>query len=150
MWLCDALVRSVISYGVEIWGWKKREGAESLNKRYLKWVIEVKRRTLGYMLREEMQRDKLKGRAGMRAAGFERKLKEGKGSGLARKCWEEVNRRSIAGRNLLKWQEKRRECFRGMGMELDGREWEGVKRDSHEGKRDRKEGEVGEDRKFKV
>lgn len=67
-------------------------------------------------------RDKLKGRAGMRAAGFERKLKEDKGSGLARKCWEEVNKRSIAGRNLSQWQEKKRECFRGMGMELDGRE----------------------------
>lgn len=46
----------------------------------------IKKGTLGYMLREEMKRDKLKGRAGMRAAGFERKLKEVKGGGLARKC----------------------------------------------------------------
>lgn len=61
-----------------------------------------------------------------------------------------MNKRSIAGRNSSKWQEERRECFRGIGMELDGREWEGAKRDSHEGERDGKEGEVREDRKFKI
>lgn len=43
LWLCDALVWSVISYRVEIWGWKKRERVDSLNKRYLRWVLELKR-----------------------------------------------------------------------------------------------------------
>lgn len=60
------------------------------------------------MLNKEMQRDKLKRRAGMRAREFKRRLKVDRGSRLARKCWEEVNRRSIASRNLSKWEKKKR------------------------------------------
>jgi len=43
-----------------------------------------------YMVREELQRDKLRGRAGKRAWGFEERLAEGRGSELAKKCWEEI------------------------------------------------------------
>ncbi|XP_076287327.1 uncharacterized protein LOC143212411 [Lasioglossum baleicum] len=33
VWLFDKLVWSVVSYGVEIWGWKEREGIEKLQER---------------------------------------------------------------------------------------------------------------------
>lgn len=38
----------------------------------------------GYMLREELQRDKLRVRAGRRAWSFEQRLASGKGSEMAR------------------------------------------------------------------
>lgn len=36
IWLFDALVWSVVSYEIEIWGWRERAGAEMLQERYLK------------------------------------------------------------------------------------------------------------------
>lgn len=39
---------------MEIWGWKEREGVEGMHERYLRWVLGVKRGTLGYMIREEL------------------------------------------------------------------------------------------------
>lgn len=45
LWLFDRLVWAVISYGVEIWGWKERENVEGLQDRYLKCMVEVGRYT---------------------------------------------------------------------------------------------------------
>ena len=41
-------------------------------------VMEVERDTSGYM-REEVERDKLRGRAGLRAWKFEKRIEEGRG-----------------------------------------------------------------------
>lgn len=38
-----------------------------VQERFLKWVLGVECRTPGYMVREEVQREKLKSRAGRRA-----------------------------------------------------------------------------------
>jgi len=67
LWLFDRLVWTVLEYGVEVWGWKEREGMEKIEERYLRWMLDVDRRTPGYLVREELQREKLKGRAGRRA-----------------------------------------------------------------------------------
>lgn len=67
----------VVGYGVEIWGWKERE-VEVLQKRYLRWVIGVKKRAPGYLIREELQREKLRARAGIRAGNFKKRLEKRK------------------------------------------------------------------------
>lgn len=36
VWLFDKLLWTVMSYGVEIWGWKERKKVESLEEKYLK------------------------------------------------------------------------------------------------------------------
>lgn len=59
---------------------------EKMEERYLKWVLGMDRRTREYLVREKLQRDKLRERAGRRAWGYERRLQEGKGSELARSC----------------------------------------------------------------
>lgn len=59
---------------------------EKMKERYLKWVLGMDRRTREYLVREKLQRDKLRERAGRRAWGYERRLQEGKGSELARSC----------------------------------------------------------------
>ncbi|XP_076298035.1 uncharacterized protein LOC143217535 [Lasioglossum baleicum] len=41
LWLFDRLIWAVISYGVEIWGWKERAGLERLQERYLRWLLGV-------------------------------------------------------------------------------------------------------------
>lgn len=118
MWLFDRLVWAVIGYGVEIWGWKEREEVERIQDRYMKWVAGLGRYTPGYMIREEFQREKIRGRAGMRAWGYERKLGEGKGGELARLCWSEVKRRAEEGKALGEWEEERKLFYRKKGWSL--------------------------------
>lgn len=43
--------------------------------------------TAEYLVREELQREMLKGKAGLRVWGYEMRLEEGKGGELARECW---------------------------------------------------------------
>lgn len=59
---------------------------EKMEERYLKWVLGMDRRTREYLVREKLQRDKLRETAGRRAWGYERRLEEGKESELARSC----------------------------------------------------------------
>jgi len=51
---------------LEVWGWKKRQEIEKTNDRYIKWVMVLEKDILGYMIREEGERDKLKGRVRLR------------------------------------------------------------------------------------
>lgn len=60
-----------------------------LEERYLKWILRVNGVTSKYMIREKCQREKIRSRAGRKAWGYEKRLKEGKGK-LARLCWEEL------------------------------------------------------------
>lgn len=57
---------------------------ERFQEKYLRWLLRVERHTRGCLIREELQREKLKDRAGMRAWGYKRKLEKGKGEILAR------------------------------------------------------------------
>ncbi|KAL6262985.1 hypothetical protein P5V15_005776 [Pogonomyrmex californicus] len=57
-----------------------------------------------------MQREKLRGRAGLRAWS-ERKLGEEGGGQLARICWEEMRDRAKEGKVVGKWEEKRRAFY---------------------------------------
>lgn len=118
LWLFDRLVWAVMGYGAEIWGWKEREELERIQDRFLKWVTGVERSTPGYMVREELQRDKLMGRAGMRAWGYERKLDEGKGGELARWCWEELRERAKRGLVVGEWEKERGEYYEGKGWSV--------------------------------
>jgi len=117
IWLFDALVWTVMAYGVEIWGWKERERIERMQERYLRWMMGVSWRTPGYMIREELQRDKLRVRAGRRAWGFEERLAEGRGSELARRCWDEIRERIKRGGRLSAWERERKEFFEERGKE---------------------------------
>lgn len=60
----------------------------------------VEGRTPGYLVKEELQRNKFWGRAG-RAMAFEKKLNEGKGSEQARRCWEEMKKDTQGGENKI-------------------------------------------------
>ncbi|KAL6416732.1 hypothetical protein ACFW04_013190 [Cataglyphis niger] len=74
---------------------------------------------LGYMMqRNGEQEAQIRDRAGRRAWGFEKKLEEGRGSGIARRCWEELREKSRRKIDLSKWEEERCRYFedRGMGM----------------------------------
>lgn len=52
------------------------------------------RRTPGYKIREKLQREKLRKKAGIRALKYEERLREVKGNKLARRCEEEIRKRT--------------------------------------------------------
>lgn len=84
-----------------IWKEKKREGVERLQERYLRWLLEVKIHTLGYLIREELQREKLKGRTGMRTWEY------GSIGKLGKENWEKGKKeywRGDVGRKLKREQ----------------------------------------------
>lgn len=56
IWLYNILVWMVMGYGTEIWGWKQRKEIEEINERYLRWIMGINRKTLGYMIKEELKR----------------------------------------------------------------------------------------------
>lgn len=62
---------------MELWDWKEREKVEAIEERFLRWVMGLDGRTPGYMVREEVQRDKLVGRTGNKTWGYEKRLKQG-------------------------------------------------------------------------
>ncbi|EZA50331.1 hypothetical protein X777_11275 [Ooceraea biroi] len=82
-------------------------------------MLGVDSRTPGYLVREELQRDKLRGRAGKRAWGFERRLEERRGSELARKCWVELKERARKGREGKEWEGERRKHFDERGVDME-------------------------------
>lgn len=107
-----------MGYGVEIWDWEEREGMERLQDRYLRWLLGVEWGTPGYMIREEIQRDKMRGRMGRRAWSYKKKLEEGKGGILARKCLEEIRRRIMKEEASSTWEEERKGFFSKRGMDV--------------------------------
>lgn len=53
---------------------------EATEKKFLRWVLELEGKTPVYMVREDVQRDKLVGRLGRRAWGYEKRLEQGERS----------------------------------------------------------------------
>jgi len=60
------------------------------------------------MVREETGKEKFRIGTGKRAVGFEKKLEEGRGGGLARRCFEEMKRKIREGGEMTGWEEERR------------------------------------------
>lgn len=71
---------------MEVWGWSEIGKIERLHERLLRWTMGVNWNCAGYMIREELGREKLILRQRKRAMGFEEKLEQRRGSMLAREC----------------------------------------------------------------
>lgn len=70
------------------------------------------------MIREELQREKMRGRMARRAWGYEKRLKEGKGGVLARRCWEEIKERGIREGGRSEWEKERKSFFEKKELKL--------------------------------
>ncbi|CAD6207993.1 GSCOCG00010269001-RA-CDS, partial [Cotesia congregata] len=97
-----------------------------IHDRYLRWVLGVSRSVAGYMVREELQRDRLEGKAGIRAWSFEKRVEEGGGGEIVWRCRLEMKKRVKAGRGLRGWEAERKDFFENRGWNLDDVEsrWE--------------------------
>lgn len=88
---------------------------KALQERYLRWIIGVKKRKIfnkrepGYLIREELQREKLRASVGIKAGNFEERLERREGNRITRDCREEILERVRRGRNLSGWEKERLE-----------------------------------------
>ncbi|GLV41722.1 hypothetical protein CBL_00335 [Carabus blaptoides fortunei] len=72
----DSMVKSIMMYGAEIWGWKEQDKEENVHMKYLRWILGLERQTPKYIIAEETKRDKMRIEAGKRAMKYEEKLKK--------------------------------------------------------------------------
>ena len=117
--LFDSVVWTVGSHGVEVCGWRERKAMEATQERFIRWVLRMERVTSGYIVRKEVDREKLRIKAGRRAWNFEMRLEEGRGSGLARKCWEEIKKREGNEGRVSAWEEERRGFYKEVGLAIE-------------------------------
>lgn len=74
-----------------------------MQERYGRWVLGLEGWTPGYMVREELKREKLVLRGAERAWRYEERLREGKGSIWARRCLVEREEKGMGGKGKSKW-----------------------------------------------
>lgn len=66
----EARVKSVLLYGVKIWGYREWREVEGVGEKYIRWVLGVDWNTPGYIVREEGKRNKIRIETGVRALRF--------------------------------------------------------------------------------
>jgi len=82
------LVQSVISYGVEIWGWEEREELEKIMLDYVRWLFRIDFCTPRYIIYREIGLEKLRIGWSIRALRFEERCRT-MGGWIIRECWKE-------------------------------------------------------------
>ena len=87
--LFQYLVKSVMEYGVEIWGWEEIKDFEKIKTDYFRWVLGLDFCTPRYIVYKETENNKLKIEWGIRALKYEDRLVKQKSDRLTKQCWEE-------------------------------------------------------------
>ena len=75
-YLFETLIKSVVTYGVEIWGWEERPEIEKIQGAFIKMVMGVSRNTPDYFWRREMGRVKMANTAIKQIFRFILRIKE--------------------------------------------------------------------------
>lgn len=111
----EVLVKSILMYGAEIWGWKEREMLEKIQLKYLRWVMGLSRSTPSYIILEEMKCMKLRVESGKRATKFENKIRKRKEGDILKESLKEIERRRKRGENTS-WDLERKQYLERTGM----------------------------------
>jgi len=86
MMLFRYLVMAIIMYGAEIWGRRERGELEVIQKKYVKWSLDLDPCTPDYIVYKESGIDKIRIRAGCRAVKLEEKILKGGNRWLLIEC----------------------------------------------------------------
>ena len=83
------LVKSVMSYAAEIWGWREQKELEKIQMDYMRWVLKLDFCTPRYIVYKETDSKKLMCDWGRRAVKYEEKIYKQKDNRLTTMCWLE-------------------------------------------------------------
>ncbi len=113
--LYEVLVNSILMYGVELWGWKRWEGLETVRAKYTRWVLGMKWNTPKYIVMEETGEQKDCSVAMVRAYNYEdkqRQLREGR---WVKECVKWKRSRQM-GEQQTRWRKEKQGALREIGM----------------------------------
>lgn len=102
LFLMDMTVKAGAMYGVEIWGWQRREMIEKVQARYVKASMGLPRNTPNYIWKMEAGRGEIEIEAMRRSMGFLLKLANLDENRWAYKCMREEIR-GILNKNPTYW-----------------------------------------------
>ena len=108
--LFNYLVKSVMSYGAEIWGWVEKKELEKIQLDYYRWVLRLDFNTPRYIIYKETGINKLQMEWAIRAWKFERKIEKLEDNRLLKIIFKNVN--EISNEKLL---EERKIYFNNLG-----------------------------------
>ena len=83
------LVESVMTYGVEIWGWAERKELEAVQGNYYRWTLGLDFNTPRYIVWKEGGISKQKNEWGIRALKYEENIRKLGEEKLVKLCWKE-------------------------------------------------------------
>ena len=112
--LFSYLVRSVMEYGCEIWGWKERKELEKIQMDYYRWILRLDFNTPRHIMYEEIKVDKMKIGWGSRAVKYEEKIRTLDDSRLTKMCWKEVTTDAVQSQSL--YTKERKEFYNSLGL----------------------------------
>jgi hypothetical protein len=100
--MIEGIIENILMYGAD--EWKKQEEVEKVEEKYLRGMLGVDRETPGYIVRGECKRNRLRVKAGKRAAKFEDKMAGGEECRILIECWrkETRTRRKMRERNIIR------------------------------------------------
>ncbi|XP_071582471.1 uncharacterized protein [Temnothorax nylanderi] len=101
------LVKSVMEYGAEIWGWSEKKELEKVMLDYVRWIFRLDFCTPRYVILRELGLEKLKICWGIRAMRFEKRSRGKKDGSLVKACWDEKETRDKKKKDLYNLERER-------------------------------------------
>lgn len=92
MMMFNVMIKSIILYGVEIWGWKEWKEVEAIQERYIRWILRLDKSIPEYIIREETKVENIRIEAGIRVLKFQEKIKKRTESKVLKECRRELNK----------------------------------------------------------
>ena len=111
MRLFEVMVKGVVMYGAENWGWREWKEIEGIKMKYVRSTLKLNRTTPWHTIRKETGIRKIAMDAASRAMKFEEKLSRANRESLERTAWERACRRrgkmeQEGQESFLEWKKK--------------------------------------------
>ena len=111
--LFQYLVKSIMMYAAEIWGWVEQTKLETIHEKqaYLRWILQLHWSVPKYIILEETKRAKIYIESGIRAVKFEQKIMKSSNEVL-KNCLKEKIKQPWRS---TKWSQKRSRYYQRNG-----------------------------------
>lgn len=126
MILFNIMVKSIMLYGVEIWGWREWREVEALQERYIRWILGLDKCTPGYIVREEPTIEKISLEAGGRAIRYQDRVKNESENAILKECRREMDKIDRESTNWGKTMEELYEAGGTSRWEREAKEEKGI------------------------
>lgn len=113
----ECLVKSIILYAAEVWGWAEAEKIERVQVKYIKWILGLDFNTPTYIVMEETKIDKVRVEARRRAVRYEERTRTNKINKIVQECWKEIDRNNQSKRS--KWENERKSYYEKKGIDIE-------------------------------